>query len=217
MPTPSSLALALAAALCLGSPAAAEDVVTVTAAPTIPSAAPQFVSDDVFASAVLNSTNFFRSEHNASWAVWNDTIASFAEKYLADNDGCTFEHSGGPYGENIALGCNDVAGCVDLWGNEREQYNYDRPDFAEGTGHFTQLVWKNTSSVGCGRRLCGTRAWFLACEYWPRGNVIGHFGDQVNRQINGTGSGAAGGARPAPLWMLVPALVVARAVLVLSL
>src|SRR3569833_2229686 len=167
------------------------DTVTITAAPTIPSNAPQYASEDLFTSAILNSTNFFRTEHNASWITWNDTIASFASDYLDNNDDCAFAHSGGPYGENIAMGYPDAASCVDAWGNERKDYNYDSPDFSEETGHFTQLVWKNSTTVGCGKRLCGTRGWYVLCEYWPRGNVIGQFGEEVGRQTNGTGSAGA--------------------------
>lgn len=107
---------------------------------------------------------------------------------------CDFSHSGGPFGENLALGCNEVTGCVELWGDEREQYDYDDPGFSEGAGHFTQLVWKNTTAVGCGSRLCGTRGWYLVCEYWPRGNIIGQFEEQVGRQVSdsGLGDGAPG-------------------------
>lgn len=109
---------------------------------------------------------------------------------------CDFEHSGGPYGENLALGCNEVTECVELWGDEQEQYDYGDPDFSEETGHFTQLVWKNTTAVGCGSRLCGTRGWYLVCEYWPRGNVIGQFGEQVGRQVSGTGASGPGDNGP---------------------
>jgi len=176
------------------------ETVTVTAPPSIPSQAPQFVSTDAFTSAILNSTNFFRTEHNASWIEWNSTIARFAGSYLDDVqsgqgddnkdgvDDCKFAHSGGPYGENIAIGCSDATSCVDAWGNERKDYDFDHPDFSEATGHFTQLVWQNTTSVGCGRKLCGTQGWYLVCEYWPRGNVMGQFGEMVGRQTNGTGS-----------------------------
>lgn len=65
-------------------------------------------------------------------------------------------------------------------------YNYSSPGFSEQTGHFTQLVWKATTAVGCGSRLCGTRGWYLVCEYWPRGNVVGQFAEQVDPQVNGT-------------------------------
>lgn len=69
---------------------------------------------------------------------------------------------------------------------EMKDYNYSDPTFSEQTGHFTQLVWGSTSSVGCGARLCGTKGWYLVCEYWPRGNVVGDFGKQVHHQVNGS-------------------------------
>ncbi len=177
------------------------ETVTVTTGPSIASAAPQFVDKTAFTSAILNSTNFFRSEHNATAVVYNDTLSDFASDYL-NGDGCDFKHSGGPYGENLALGCSDVTGCVELWGDERSTYDYDHPDFTEATGHFTQLVWKNTTAVGCGSQLCGDSGWFLVCEYWPRGNVIGEFGDEVGRQVNGTGSAGAV-VRPTLGWQLM--------------
>ncbi|KAH8776729.1 CAP domain-containing protein [Diaporthe sp. PMI_573] len=179
-------------------------IVTITAPPSIPSTAPQFTDTALFTSAILNSTNFYRSEHNVSAVTWNSTLSTFASSYLASmgaespesGSECDFSHSGGPYGENLALGCHELTGCVGLWGDEREQYDYDDPGFSEETGHFTQLVWKNTTAVGCGSRLCGTRGWYLVCEYWPRGNVIGQFGEQVGRQVSGTGAGGLGENAP---------------------
>ncbi|CAK7231600.1 hypothetical protein SBRCBS47491_007988 [Sporothrix bragantina] len=172
---------------------------TITVAAPLPSSAPEYVSDKIFTSAILNSTNFFRSEHNATAIVWNATIARFADEYLTNDTDCTFAHSGGPYGENIAVGYQSVQSAVDAWGNERSEYNYNSPGFTEATGHFTQLVWKDSLTVGCGRKLCGGKAdgskstgWFLVCEYWPRGNVIGQFAQEVGRQTNGTGSDGDG-------------------------
>jgi hypothetical protein len=174
-------------------PTALSKTITITAAPSIPSTAPEFVSDHLFTSAILNSTNFFRAEHGARAVTYNKTLQRFASRYLAGNPSCHFAHSGGPYGENIALGYPDVGSGVDAWGDERDKYDFSQPGFDEATGHFTQLVWNTTTAVGCGRKLCGERGWFLACEYWPRGNVIGQFGDHVGKQVNGTGA-----ATPAP-------------------
>lgn len=95
---------------------------SVTASPTIFSAVPQFTDNAAFTSAILNSTNTWRSQYNASDVSWNQTLAAFALSYLAsfgpvasdDGTECNFAHSGGPYGENIALGCTEVTGCVDL-------------------------------------------------------------------------------------------------------
>ena len=61
---------------------------------------------------------------------------------------------GGPYGENLAQGYSDISRSIDAWGNERRDYDFSRGDFSESTGHFTQLVWKASSTVGCGRKFC---------------------------------------------------------------
>ena len=69
------------------------------------------------------------------------------------------------------------------WYNEEKLYNYNDPgavDFHE-IGHFTQIVWKATSQVGCGRALCSgdtspfsTKAdWvYVVCRYKAPGNVM---------------------------------------------
>ncbi|KAI1313937.1 PR-1-like protein [Xylaria venustula] len=160
---------------------------TITASPT-PSASPDYTDDETFTSAILNSTDVYRKEHNASSISWNDTLASFAKDYLSSDavgDSCKFAHSGGPYGENLAIGYGNATAAVEAWGDEGEKYNYGKPGFSEDTGHFTQLVWKNTTDVGCGRRLCGdNKGWYVVCEYWPRGNVIGAFKDEVDKPVN---------------------------------
>ncbi|KAH7144393.1 CAP domain-containing protein [Dactylonectria estremocensis] len=161
--------------------AAADVVTTVTVAATIPSNEPEWKQDKAFTSAILNSTNFYRSEHNATALTWNGTLEEFASDYLDDND-CDFAHSGGPYGENLAMGYPNATASVEAWGDERDEYNFGRGKFSEATGHFTQLVWKDTTDVGCGRRLCGQKGWYLVCEYWPRGNVVGAFKDEVQEE-----------------------------------
>ncbi len=171
--------------------------ITITAAPSIPSKSPEFISSEAFTSAILNSTNFFRTTHNATPVTYNDTLAKFATDFLhIQNPSCEFRHSDGPYGENIALGCSDAQSCVDAWGNERDIFDFGNPGFDKTTGHFTQLVWKNTTDVGCGRRLCGERGWFLACEYWPRGNVVGRFEAEVQA------ASGAGGRRVGEEWVM---------------
>ncbi|KAH7140804.1 CAP domain-containing protein [Dactylonectria macrodidyma] len=160
---------------------AAEVVTTITVAATIPSNEPEWKQDKAFTSAILNSTNFYRSEHNATALTWNSTLEDFASDYLDDND-CEFAHSGGPYGENLAMGYANATASVEAWGDERDEYNFGRGKFSKKTGHFTQLVWKATTDVGCGRRLCGQSGWYLVCEYWPRGNVVGAFKEEVQEE-----------------------------------
>ncbi|KAG5950574.1 hypothetical protein E4U53_004824 [Claviceps sorghi] len=157
-------------------------MVTVTAAPAIPSDEPQWKTTELFTSAILNSTNVYRRAHNAGDVEWNQTLAGFASDHVG---GCRFAHSGGPYGENLAEGYPDVTSSVAAWAEEAERYDDGRAGFAPETGHFTQLVWKNTTAVGCGRRLCGRSGWYLVCEYWPRGNIEGRFAHEVDGRVSG--------------------------------
>lgn len=93
----------------------------------------------------------------------------------------------GPPGENLARGYPDITSAVDAWGNERSLYTFSPPSdvtgFSEATGHFTQLVWKATQTVGCGAYACngenGIDGYMLVCEYWPPGNIEGT-GDERN-------------------------------------
>ena len=39
-------------------------------------------------------------------------------------------------------------------------------------GHYTQVVWENTTHVGCGRKKC-TDMIIITCNYWPGGNFVG--------------------------------------------
>ncbi|KAK8146875.1 hypothetical protein G3M48_002478 [Beauveria asiatica] len=202
------LMLLLQLQLILLRPAAASAVtVTITAAPTIPSKEPSYSKRYVFTSAMLNSTNTYRRQHNASSLEWNATLASFASSYLADaaRKDCKFAHSGGPYGENIAIGYANATAATEAWGDERREYDFRKPGFEHSTGHFTQLVWKDTTTVGCERVLCGARGWFVACEYWPRGNVQGQYEDEVQRRVE-SGAKSSRGASGIVVVMAIAAV-----------
>lgn len=147
-------------------------------APT--TASPSYTSGDNFRTSCLNSTNTFRRQHNATALTWNTTLATTAAHLT---EPCNFKHSGGPNGENIAAGYANVTAAIDGWGNERAKENYGDGKFSEDTGHFTQLVWKATRTVGCARKDCQELGWFLVCEYWPPGNVEGQFKEQVQKQV----------------------------------
>ena len=52
----------------------------------------------------------------------------------------------------------------------------------EGAGHWTQVVWKGTTQVGCAVATCNNifpakygPAKYYVCEYYPQGNIIGQF------------------------------------------
>lgn len=157
---------------------------TASSAPTTTANA-QYTNDNAFETAILNSTNTYRTQHNATALTWNTTLATYATTYASK---CNWAHSGGPSGENLAEEYANVTDAVDGWGDERNKYNFNNGGFSEATGHFTQLVWKATTSVGCGRMDCdgkggSAQGWFVVCEYYPAGNVQGDYGQEVGREV----------------------------------
>jgi hypothetical protein len=73
-------------------------------------------------------------------------------------------------------------GVVDRWYNEVTTcpYPYGEPAWDSCWGHFTQVVWKNTTEIGCGCKN-GCSPWYsiCVCQYNPPGNYIGQFEENV--------------------------------------
>ncbi|XP_072570790.1 uncharacterized protein [Paramormyrops kingsleyae] len=59
---------------------------------------------------------------------------------------------------------------VENWYNEIKDYNFSRPGFTPNTGHFTQVVWKDTKELGVGIATDGTTI-FVVGQYVPPGNM----------------------------------------------
>jgi hypothetical protein len=72
---------------------------------------------------------------------------------------------------------------VDSWGNEVEWYDLETgvcsPLAEHGCGHFTQMVWIETTTVGCGRAFGADRSQVWVCSYDPPGNYDGEYADNV--------------------------------------
>lgn len=145
---------------------------------------PDYVNDTTFRNAMLGSTNAYRLQHNAQIVLWHPTLVNYAQGWTNQ---CRWAHSNpatGSYGENLATNTQTPAEAIRLWADEASLYNYTAGQFGHDTGHFTQLVWNATRFIGCGRTYCGGTSpdgtgrawgWFVACEYYPRGNVQGAF------------------------------------------
>ncbi|KAM3559088.1 hypothetical protein ARSEF4850_004278 [Beauveria asiatica] len=143
--------------------------ILVLAAVGVISAMPLEVRDhEDFEYKMLQATNWYRSQHGANALSWDRSLADYAANHASY---CTRDHSGGPYGENMVFGdWSSTAAWVDSFGHERVQFDFDNGSADLATGHFTQLVWKATSEMGCGWAKCGD-IYHVICEYQPRGNV----------------------------------------------
>ena len=67
---------------------------------------------------------------------------------------------------------------LNLWYDGAKEYDFDRPGFSLKTGTFTQVIWNDSTELGCASTLCSGE-WFVACLYSPGGNVQGRFQENV--------------------------------------
>lgn len=119
--------------------------------------------------------------------TWSEEAAQVAQSWANQ---CTFAHNPdrGPYGENIAAASPPDAEtntqAVQDWVSESANYNYASNTCASGQmcGHYTQVVWRDTTQVGCATAVCNTNSpfgsqlpqWRLwVCDYSPPGNFVG--------------------------------------------
>lgn len=134
--------------------------------------------------AILDAHNSARAAFGAEPLTWDDNLVNHANDASYQ---CLFQHmSNNNCGENLAEGYSSPAAGVEAWVNEYTQYNYGNPGFGENTGHFTQVVWKSSTTVGCAVQQC-SGGQLLRCEYSPPGNYEGEFPQNVGTKVGSYG------------------------------
>uniref|UniRef100_A0A0N4ZLW6 SCP domain-containing protein n=1 Tax=Parastrongyloides trichosuri TaxID=131310 RepID=A0A0N4ZLW6_PARTI len=134
---------------------------------------------------ILRHTNIYRQKHHSPPVTWNAEIArkaqAYAEVLARSYDQRLVHDSDHTYGENLGAATPNIAkNIVHNWYNEVRYYDYNKATFSSGTGHFTALVWKETTEMGCGAAM-GQSMIFVSCKYSPPGNMMGDFRENVLR------------------------------------
>jgi len=134
---------------------------------------------------ILQLHNQARAEVRVAPLTWSADLAAYAQLW-ADHLAaykCNIEHRPETgkfkqkFGENLFMGtanAYEVQDAVRSWLDEKSAYPGGalRPSTWQEAGHYTQVVWKNTTQVGCAEALCnGVR--IVVCNYAPPGNVAG--------------------------------------------
>ncbi|BFZ17030.1 hypothetical protein BsWGS_20069 [Bradybaena similaris] len=146
---------------------------------------------------LIDMHNEYRREEttaaNMNKLDWSPYLEQEAAKWVAR---CEFKHQDKPsWGENLYRSTfktspdNTISNGLMAW--QLEKYNIQTAtggiDCCNGSKltccHYTQMVWAASEYVGCAIKQCAylegpgdvidyTDAWFLACYYYPPGNVV---------------------------------------------
>jgi uncharacterized protein YkwD len=166
-----------------------------TKAPKTPSGPPP----GGYAAKVIRHHNVHRSNHSVPDVQWDQGLADTAMKIAQT---CVYAHNtdmdGGGYGQNIAAGIpadNITAAITDAFYNGevgwyKAYYGREPTANFEHWGHFSQIVWKGTSHVGCATFDCSATGLsgltssnipphFTVCNYKNPGNYDGEYAQNV--------------------------------------
>jgi hypothetical protein len=135
---------------------------------------------------LLNAHNWERRVAGAAPLRWDWRLVAAADRYalqlartnrLAHSPG----HMRNGQGENLWMGSRGAfspEAMVADWSSEKRMFragvfpNVSRTGSWADVGHFSQMIWPATVSVGCSVR--SSRHWdFLVCRYAQPGNVMG--------------------------------------------
>lgn len=125
--------------------------------------------------------------------TWDNKLEQVAQNWANQ---CRWMHNAGRNADYVAQGGSGYIGenlafytypssytpldMLRSWANEKNDFTYPN-GCAPGKicGHYTQMVWKSTSRIGCGLATCPSLAGIpyantrlLVCNYAPAGNYI---------------------------------------------
>ncbi|KAI8895426.1 CAP domain-containing protein [Globomyces pollinis-pini] len=130
-----------------------------------------------FSGECIAAHNNARSGKGLPPLSWDSGLASSAQNWANTIGGKALKHSGGPSGENIYGGGGGCQAAVSMFMSEERFYNPKAPIGNAGqangfdkVGHYTQVMWRGTTRVGCGKSSDK-----IVCQYTPRGNSLGAF------------------------------------------
>jgi uncharacterized protein YkwD len=131
--------------------------------------------------------NKIRKEVSTKPLIWSTKLAGYAQEWanhLATETNCKMVHRKDPgqdeklYGENIFWGSAakyfKPIDASEEWYTEIKLYKYDKVTEKnwEATGHYTQMIWRDTKEVGVGVAICPNGAIIIVANYYPAGNYM---------------------------------------------
>lgn len=137
----------------------------------------------------LDKHNYYRRVHHVGPLTINNSLCRIAESYsrILAYSIRSLVHSKNKYnrepiGENLyyCKGKEPTGSHVTSnWYEEIQEHDFNSEWGNVNTGHFTQVVWKGTKEVGFGVTKNENGQYFVVANYFPAGNVIGTYKENV--------------------------------------
>jgi len=130
--------------------------------------------------------NAIRGAHGVAPIVWDAQLAAIAQAWtdrcvdtaaptgLIDLNPDATTSYGSYVGQNVYGNSGTTTGqdAVNAWASEESNYNYANNTCSGSCGSYTQIVWANSTKLGCGFTQCPsmTYGYSIVCHYAPGGN-----------------------------------------------
>ena len=153
---------------------------------TITSTGSKVTADE--AQEALAFHNKARAEVGVAPLTWSEELSRYAQdwaEYLADNYNCEMHHRNElarkdkNYGENLYQASSSygkIFTTLDAskgWYSEIKDFRNVGFNISHGTGHYSQMIWRNTTQVGFGVAQCAGGKYIIVANYNPAGNFKG--------------------------------------------
>ena len=140
-------------------------------------------ANDLMREEVLAVHNRYRVELDIAPLVWSEKLAAHARQWanhLARSGGQLRHSKVLGEGENLWKGTAESFSDtekVEYWAHKKKYFksgifpHVSTSGNWTDVGHYTQMIWRNTTEVGCAKATSGKYDIFV-CRYAPQGNIF---------------------------------------------
>jgi len=148
-------------------------------APKVPN-----VTEKAFIDECLLMHNSLRAKHGAPALTLDDNLGKIAQAWAGELiKKNKMAHNDTGFGENVYWNTELPTGsrAAEMWYSEIKDYDFSKNAGQKGTGHFTQLVWADSKKVGIAMAVCPDleKGYYVVANYYPAGNVLGKYTENV--------------------------------------
>ena len=110
---------------------------------------------------ILDRHAYWRADVGLGELEWSEEMSESADGWARElvEGGCSLRHRpNNKFGENLfygTAGYYTAGDAVDAWGEEKDDYTYssNKCKSEKMCEHYTHIVWKTTTKVGCAREM----------------------------------------------------------------